>query len=268
MAIRFHEKLMTRSALKRIYIICTFSIMYYAVWLPDFESIGLQNIQISSTAVFGPFNGIILGPYWGAAVSLSVGILHQLIFHPGNGNTFAMVTPFFLMLSSLIAGLIVRKKEKIALLIYSVLIISWYLFDTGRDAYLLPWFDILTVIVFVSFYRIIVNKAISSSMYTFVYLFLISLIAVLSDHMAGGVVAVIILDLPAHLFNEILLIYPVERIILAFSGALIAYLLIKLEQTIIESMPIVANDMKKARMNTYKEYIQDVKKIMNEQHEK
>ncbi len=268
MAIRFHEKLMTRSALKRIYIICTFSIMYYAVWLPDFESIGLQNIQISSTAAFGPFNGIILGPYWGAAVSLSVGILHNLAFYSGHDNTFVMLTPLFLMLSSLIAGLIVRKKEKIALLIYSVLIISWYLFDTGRDAYLLPWFDILTVIVFVSFYRIIVNKAISSSMYTFVSLFLISLIAVLSDHMAGGVVAVIILDLPSHIFNEILLIYPVERTILAFSGALIAYLLIKLEQYIIEGIPIVADDVKKAKMDSYQRYIQDVKKIMNEQHEK
>ena len=56
--------------------------------------------------------------------------------------------------------------------------------------------------------------------------------------------------------------------ILAFSGALIAYLLIKLEQYIIESIPIVANDVKKAKMDSYQRYIQDVKKIMNEQHEK
>ena len=258
---------MTKKVVKRIYIICTFSIMFYAVWLPDFECVGIQNIEISSTAAFAPFNGIILGPYWGAAVSLSVGILHNLLYHPESDNTFLMLTPLFMMISSLVAGFIIRKKQKFALSIYFVLMISWYLFDTGRDAYLMPWFGILAITVFLIFHRTFKDKSVNSSIYTFVFLFLVSLVAVLSDQMAGSVVALIVLDLPAQMFNEVLLIYPVERIILAFSGAFIAYLLIKLEQSIIESMPAVADDMKIAKMESYQKYVQDVKKIMDENRE-
>ena len=263
MPLRFHEKLMTKKVVKRIYIICTFSIMFYAVWLPDFESVGIQNIKISSTAAFGPLNGILLGPYWGAAVSLSVGLLHHLLYNPESDNTFLMLTPFFLMISSLVAGFIIRKKEKIALSIYFVLMISWYLFDTGRDAYLLPWFDILAIIVFLIFHRTFKEKIANLSIYTFLYLFLVSLVAVLSDQMTGSVVALIVLDLPAQMFNEVILIYPVERMILAFVGAFVAYILIKLEQAIIESMPTVADDMKKAKIESYQKYVEDVKKIID-----
>ena len=258
---------MTKSVVKRIYIICTFAIMFYAVWLPDFAGIGSQNIKISSTAAFGPLNGILLGPYWGAAVSLSVGLLHHLLYHPESDNTFLMLTPLFLMISSLVAGFIIRKKEKIAFSIYFVLMISWYLFDTGRDAYLLQWFDILAITVFLIFHRTFKDKIVSSSIYTFIFLFLVSLVAVLSDQMAGSVVALIVLDLPAQMFNEVLLIYPVERMILAFVGAFVAYMVIKLEQSIIEGIPIVVDDMKKAKMDTYKEYIQDVKKIIDTKQE-
>lgn len=267
MTIRFHEKLMTKSVIKRIYILSAFSIMFYTMWLPDFDSVGIQNIKISSTAAFGPLNGILLGPYWGAAVSLGVGVLHHLLYRPGSDNTFVMLTPLFLMISSFVAGFIVRKKEKIALSIYFVLIISWYLFDTGRDAYLLPWFDILAISVFLIFRRIVKDKFESSNIYTFAYLFLVSLVAVISDQMTGSIVALIVLDLPAHMFNEVLLIYPVERMILALMGALIAYMVIKLEQSIIESIPIVADDMKIAKMDSYQRYIQDVKKIIDKKRE-
>ena len=258
---------MTKSVVKRIYILSAFSIMFYTMWLPDFDSVGIQNIKISSTAAFGPLNGILLGPYWGAAVSLGVGVLHHLLYRPGSDNTFVMLTPLFLMISSFVAGFIVRKKEKIALSIYFALIISWYLFDTGRDAYLLPWFDILAISVFLIFRRIVKDKFESSNIYTFAYLFLVSLVAVISDQMTGSIVALIVLDLSAHMFNEVLLIYPVERMILALMGALIAYMVIKLEQSIIESIPIVADDMKIAKMDSYQRYIQDVKKIIDKKRE-
>lgn len=246
--------------------------MLYSFWLPDFTGIGNQDIKISSTAAFGPLNGILLGPYWGAAVSLSVGLLHHLLYNPGSDNTFVMLTPFFLMISSFVAGSIVRKKIKNAVSIYFVLIISWYLFETGRDAYLLPWFDILAIIVFLIFYRTFKfkfkDKVTSSSIYTFVCLFLVSLVAVLSDQMTGSIVALIVLDLPAQMYNEVILIYPVERMLLAFLGALVAFIVLKLEYSIIESIPIVADDLKNAKIDSYQKYAEDVKKIMDQNNEK
>ena len=270
MVLQFHEKLIAKPEVKRIYVVCAFAVMYFAAWLPDFgHIIGNQDITISSTAAFGPLNGIVLGPFWGAVVSFGVLLSHHLMYHPNNTNIFTMLSPLFVMLSSVIAGLIVIKKEKIALLIYSILILSWYLFDTGRTAYLQPWFHILALIVFAISYRVVVTKAINSTMYTSVYLFLISLIAILSDHMAGSITAIIILDIPPQMFNEFLFIYPVERIILAVSGAFIAFMLIQLEQYIIEGKYIVADEVEKTKMGSLREYLQnDVKTILDEERKK
>lgn len=243
--------------------------MYHAVWLPDFgTAIGSNDITISSTAVFGPLNGIVLGPFLGAIVSLGVLLSHHLFFHSQESNIFEMLTPLFVVLSSVIAGLIVTKRENIALLIYSILIISWYLFDTGRTAYLMPWFHILVLIVFVISYRVVADKAASSAMYTFVYLFLISLIAILSDHMAGCITAIITFDLPPQMFNDYLLIYPVERIILAAGGAFIVFMLIEFEQYIIEGVNLVTYEVDKTRMGSLQEYLKDVKKILDKEREK
>ena len=269
MVLQFHEKLIAKPQVKRLYIVCAFAVMYYAVWLPDFKTVfGLHDITISSTAAFGPLNGIVLGPFWGGAVSLGALVSHRLLYHPNDANTFMVLTPLFVMLSSVIAGLIVTKKENIALLIYSILILSWYLFDTGRTAYLQPWFHILALIVFVISYRVVANKAASSTMYTGVYLFLISLIAILSDHMAGSITAIITLDLPSQMFNEYLLIYPVERIILAAGGAFVAFMLIQMEQYVIEDKHIVADEVEKTRMESLQDYLKDVKRVLDEEGEK
>ena len=135
--------------------------MYFASWFPDFQNIaGIDGTPISSVAAFGPLNGMILGPYWGVAVSFNAIMLHVIVNnHLVSGGAFVMLTPLFMALSSVVTGLIVTKKENIAILIYSILIASWYLFDVGQEAYLVPWFHILALAGFVLFKHIISSKA-------------------------------------------------------------------------------------------------------------
>ena len=201
-------------------------ITYFASWLPDFNNVfGMEGIRISSVAAFGPLNGMLLGPYWGAAVSFFGILMHVLTRDLSNIDTFSMITPIFVMLSSIVAGLIVSKKEKFALAIYSSLIILWYVFDVGREAYYFPWFHIAVLVLFVTFNIKCNDKIKNANAYTLIFLFLTSLVAILTDQLAGSISALVIFDLPAELFESVVYIYPVERIILAFVSALIMFML-------------------------------------------
>lgn len=226
MSIKFHNKLIGNQKIRGIYLIAALMITYFASWLPDFNNVfGMEGIRISSVAAFGPLNGMLLGPYWGAIVSFFGILAHVLTRDLSNIDTFSMVTPIFVMLSSIVAGLIVSKREKLALAIYSSLILLWYVFDVGRDAYYFPWFHITVLVLFIAFNVKYNNNIKNANAYTFIFLFLTSLIAILTDQLAGSISALIIFDLPAEVFESVVFIYPVERMILAFVSALIMFML-------------------------------------------
>lgn len=228
MSIDVYNKLIRKRNLKLIYIVASIILTYWASWLPDFENvIGIDGTSISSVAAFGPLNGMLLGPYWGATVSF-ISILGHTITGDLHLTTdyFKLMTPLFVMISSFVAGLIINKKITKALLIYSSLIFLWYFFDTGREAYLQPWFHILVLAAFLIFHNIFKNRLLHVSVYTFISLFLTSLIGILTDHMAGNITALIVYDIPASSFESVLLIYPIERAILALAASFIMFMLV------------------------------------------
>ncbi len=84
----------------------------------------------------------------------------------------------------------------------------------------------------------------------------------LGDHILGSIAAILIFDLPADLFVGVVHIYPVERTILAFVSAFIMFMLIMvLRSTIMESQTF-QEDIENENMEDYKEYVEDVKKIL------
>lgn len=226
MSIKFHNKLIENQKIRSIYLTASLIITYFASWLPDFENVlGIEGVRISSVAALGPLNGMLLGPYWGAAVSFFGIMGHVLTRDLLNIDTFSLLTPIFVMLSSIVAGLIVSKREKLAIAIYSSLILLWYVFNVGRDAYYYPWFHITALALFITFNIKYNDKIKNANIYTFIFLFLTSLVAILSDHLAGSISALVIFDLPAELFGSVVFIYPVERIVLAFVSAIIMFML-------------------------------------------
>ena len=262
MVFHFHNELLKNWKFKRLYIVAAFALMFYAIWLPDFENVlGMEGVKIGSVAAFYPLNGMILGPYLGAAVSFSSMIAYQLAL--GTYDPFSMATPLFAALSSLVAGLIITKRENLAISIYCMLIILWYMFSTGREAYMLPWFDILGLAVFVLLKRKVMDKAQTSNVFMFLFLYLVSLIAVLSEQMAGSITALIIFDLPAQIYNSTLFIYPVERIILALPAAFIMGLLIILTRNTVMFAGTVEDVAEKRKIDSMMDYIKnDIKKVM------
>jgi len=267
-SIDFHNKLITKGKLKAIYIISAVILTYFASWLPDFQNvIGIEGARISSVAAFGPLNGMLLGPYWGAAVSFTGVMAHVLIEHRAVAdNTFLLISPLFVMLSSIVAGLAITRKRKAALLVYSSLIVMWYLFDTGREAYYQPWFHIVILVAFVIFHNKFQHRLMHANVYTFISLFLTSLIAILSDHMAGNITALIVFDLPASVFSSVLFIYPVERTILALAASFIMFMVVAAIQYTIMNTDIIDEEIKRARADSLLSYVQnDVKKVLEQE---
>lgn len=269
MSIEFHNKLIKNRKILVLYLIFALAITYFASWLPDFVNVmGMDGARISSVGAFGPLNGMLLGPYMGAAVSF-FGIMAHVTTHFFNQkmadtNTFLFFTPLFVMLSSIVAGLIVTKKEKVALVIYSSLIFLWYLFDTGREAYYYPWFHLVVLVLFVIFYKKYNDRVKNVGMHTLILLFFISLLAVLSDHMAGSITALVLFDLPAEIFNSVIFIYPIERIILAIAAALVMFMLAFVLQNILMESDIIDDEIENVKMNAISDYINhDVKKILD-----
>ncbi|MFP4654095.1 MAG: hypothetical protein ACLFMM_00180 [Methanohalobium sp.] len=267
MSIQYHYQLLKKRKLKLIYITLAFILTYFASWLPDFHLQGVEGSIISSVAAFGPLNGMILGPYIGPLVSF-FGIITHVITNTSRlgDDVFLLVTPVFVMLSSLIAGLIITRREKPALYIYSTLIVLWYFFDIGRELFYLPWFHIIVLVTFIIFYKKYQHKLMHVSVYTFILLFMGSLIAVLSDHMAGNIAALLTLDLSAQLFESSVFMYPLERMILAFGAAFIMFIIVAVLQYSIIELNMGDNNIEDIKMDNLMNYAQhDVKRILEEE---
>ena len=263
-SIKFHNKLVGNQKIRIIYVTAAFMITYFASWLPDFNNVfGIEGARISSVAAFGPLNGMLLGPYWGATVSFFGILAHVLTRDISNIDAFSMVTPIFVMLSSIVAGLIVSKREKIALAIYSSLIILWYAFDVGRDAYYFPWFHIVALVLFVTFNVKCNDKIKNANVYTLVFLFLTSIVAILTDQLAGSISALVIFDLPAEMFKSVVYIYPIERITLAFISALIMFMLTLFLHNILAESEEIDHEIEHIKTDILLDYaINDVKPLL------
>lgn len=260
MIIDIYNQLIKKRNLTALYVISAIIITFFASWFPDFENlIGIEGARISSVVSFGALNGMVLGPFWGTIVSFT-GVMGHTLIRGGNLDTFHLLTPFFVAMSSAVAGLLITRKEKAALAVFGVLILLWYITPTGRDIYYYPWFHVVTFAAFLAFnYKL---KDRNENLFKFIFLFLASLMAVLSDHLAGSISAAILFDLPSQMFASVITIYPVERITLAFAAASIMYLLIiSLQNTLMES-DTFHEKVEEAKRDDVLNYVNDVKDMI------
>jgi len=101
---------------------------------------------------------------------------------------------------------------------------------------------------------------------TFIFLFLTSLVAILSDQLVGSISALVIFDLPAELFESVVLIYPVERIILAFVSALIMFMLAAVLHNILVKSDEIDYEIEQTKKEILLDYaINDVKPLLEKE---
>lgn len=212
--------------IRNLLVITTLLITFFAAWLPDFEIIiGMESGRISSMLSFGTLNGFLLGPVVAPVVTVTAMLLHLLINpnYLGN-NLFTMLSPTFVALSSIIAGLCITGRQRIAASIFGFLLLSWFFTPIGVEAYPYVWFHLVVFGLFILVLKKSIYKRISKNWHVFLYLFLSALLAVLADHLAGSITAAFAFNLSAGMFRDVIFIYPIERIILAFAAAVLAYL--------------------------------------------
>ncbi|WP_445474241.1 hypothetical protein ACT9XH_07580 [Methanococcoides methylutens] len=263
MIIDIYNQLIKKRNLTALYVLSAIIITYFASWFPDFENlIGIEGARISSVVSFGALNGMILGPFWGTIVSFTGVMGHTLVRGGGSPDTFHLLTPFFVAMSSVVAGLCITRKEKAAMAVFGALILLWYITPTGRTIYYYPWFHVVTLAAFLLFYNKL--KAREGNLFKFAFLFLAALMAILADHLAGSISAAILFDLPPQMFASVITIYPIERITLAFAAASIIFLLIvALQNTLMES-DTFQDKVEEAKKDDILSYVNDVKGMLED----
>lgn len=244
---------------------------YFASWLPDITNVvGIDGSRISSVVSFGALNGMIFGPILGPVISF-LGVLLHGLSNPGffEKDTFHLISPLFVVFSSLIGALLLSGRIKLALLLYAIPLVAWYTFSTGRNVFYYPWYHILVLTVFYKFENKFNKKIDSSKFFLFIHLFLVASIAVLADHIAGSTTALIFYDLPPAMFISVALLYPVERSILALCSAFVVYVLFLMVRVILQDIKTFEDRAREIKEGTIEEYMQiEVKKILNEQEKK
>ncbi len=268
MSIKFHNILTKSNNIKVVYATIALLLTYFGSWLPDFQNVmGIENAIISSTAIFGPLNGMLLGPYLGGMITF-VGISAHFITSPERleYSTFFLISPLFVVLSSIIAGFLIRQKENIVICIYSLLIVGWYLFDVGREVFYYVWFHLLILLIFILIFKQLWSRSNGIGIYTFLTLLLISLMGVLSDHLTGSVMSLLLKEIPANYYSGVIFLYPVERFLLAFAAAFIMYLIVSVVYYTLNNMNMIEGSVETDKKKTIKDYVSnDVKRVLEEE---
>ncbi len=252
-------KLRVKNDVKIIYILFGIVLTYFSIYMPDIMNVaGVDEMVISSTVSFGSLNGMLFGPFWGSIVSASGFLLYKLI--SGNYtsmNAFSFFSILFLVLSSVVSGLVVNREHKAAKSIFFVLIVAWYMLDVGREVYFYPWYHLLVLGIFIFFEKSMLVKTVTSKLYIFISLFLASLMGVLSVHMAGSITYHLLYDLPANMYKSVIFLYPVERTVLAFFPAFLVYVLFVVLKDIVLSSEDVEKEIEDKKSRDLEEYLQN-----------
>lgn len=244
---------------------------YFASWLPDITNVaGIDGSRISSVVSFGALNGMIFGPILGPIISFFGVFLHVLSNHSFfSKDGFHLISPLFVVFSSLIGALLLSGRKKLALTLYAIPLVSWYFFSTGRSVFYYPWYHILILGIFYKFENRFDKRIDSSKSYLFIYLFLISSIATLADHIAGSVTALFFYNIQPSAFSSVCLIYPIERSILALFSAFVVFILFLMVRVILQDMNTFEEKAREIKNETIEEYMQiEVKKILEKQEQK
>jgi uncharacterized membrane protein (UPF0136 family) len=196
--------------------ICFSSLYAIFCFFPIFQIIGLQNKFITMAAVLSPFIGMLLGPFVGA-LSTTVGGL--IGFSVGNFSLPSLASG---VVAAFFAGSLLKGRRSLCVFFYFSLLFLFGFYPFVGPAWLFPplmWFQVIGFLVLV--------LPIQPPKNSFLAFFVISLTSTLAGQIAGSLTLEIIswpifvADLDAWRVNWQLVtfLYPMERVVIAFSSA-------------------------------------------------
>ncbi len=220
-----------RTSSIKIALIATFASLQALLTIFPFTiTVGVSG-QITLGVIGGPLIGILLGPVMGGLAVL-IGSLAGVFLNPSGAifGVLSVIPPFF---GALGAGCVRERRSYLAGIIILASLLIFYAHPYGREAPLYPWLHIIAMIIAFSpiagaagsgFQRIEDNRKHMLGFSVFIAAF----IGVLTDHITGSALGMwyFYLYFPPgitpNIWNLIMYIYPIERIVSAILILLIA----------------------------------------------
>jgi len=171
--------------------------------------------QITLGVIGGPLMGILLGPIVGSLAAL-IGSAVGVLLNPGGAlfGAFSIIPPF---IGAFSAGCMKIRRGYVAGAVMLGSLIVFYAHPSGREAYFYPWLHIIAIFVAFSPLAYFAGSTFRSSriLKPVFGIVVAAFIGILADHISGSALAIWYFSpaLAAPIWNSILLIYPIERLV-------------------------------------------------------
>jgi len=180
--------------------------------IPFSVAIGVSG-SITLGVVTAPLIGLLLGPLTGG-LSVLLGALIGLFLNPA-GAIFGILTPLPPALGALAAGFVRKGKGYVPATIVLLCVGAFYLHPLGRAAMFYPWLNIVAMILaFSPVARLAASYFASNRVRKITFAVAVAgFVGTMTDHAFGSALAIWYYNLPAEVWNLVMYVYPVERLI-------------------------------------------------------
>ncbi|MDG6222444.1 MAG: hypothetical protein QCH99_04195 [Candidatus Bathyarchaeota archaeon] len=213
------ENLRTTKGLALITVFAAFHTVLSS--LPYTITIGVSG-SITLGVISSPLIGILLGPITGG-IAVLIGSVIAMFINPA-GAIFGFASFLPATLGAISAGFTIKKQGYISAAIIAIFISAFYVHPFGMKAIFYPFLHIIAIIIALIFStRLAVwSTEMSNIKKLGLGIPIAAFVGTLTDHMVGGSLAIWIFDLQAEIWNSIIFIYPIERIVAVIITSAIA----------------------------------------------
>ena len=200
-------------------------------YLPGIPVIGSPDSTIDLTRGIEMLYGYILGPIWGSATAFMGALIGKTLKGGGFGMFF---TPLALT-SALIAGCLYKEKIYFikgwhaASITFGIIIVGWYLTETGRSISLYAIFHILSFLIILILREKITELLHSENIWHMTLgVAISSLSATMAAHLLGNIIFTLLVNPEPLFYMSILPVSLTERIIFTGISSALSPTLIKI----------------------------------------
>jgi len=179
--------------------------------------VGATTYQFSLGSVAIHVAVILLGPILGGLATLIGSSAGQVV--TGQGFAFPMFIPA--TIGAPVTGLLVHTRIREGSALLAASIVAWYLLPVGREAWAYPYLHIIALGAVMALAPRLPAWLEGTAHQKFASIALCCTAGLLCDHLVGSIIAYPIFGLTASMYEAVLLIYPIERIVLGIASAII-----------------------------------------------
>ena len=190
--------------------------------LPYSIAIGVVGGSITLGVISAPLVGILLGPITGG-ISVLIGSIIGMFLNPA-GAIFGAISFLPATIGAFSAGFTITKKGYISAIMILIPLILFYVHPSGGQAMIYPFMHIIAVFVALAFSTKLAvwSTEMSNIKKLSVGVPIAAFVGTLTDHITGSTLALWTFDLQSEIWNSIIFIYPIERIVAVIITTVIA----------------------------------------------